>query len=421
MQVAGRRAFLMRMNDFRPPPGTTVMAGNVASSLGTKLQSLESRSLPSAGVTANLSVFGVLRITGTAAADDITVRQADGSIWIDDTDIIYGSTPYETVPTESIRRIAINSFAGDDIVFLSAAGQEVAVPTVVNAGMGDDWVYTGSGNDTVNGGYGNDLLFASDGIDALYGQPGNDFLDDGNRAASELAVGGVGFDWNADVVAVQGTGPADIKQRGSPTCSFLASLSGLAGQGYDFRQWISYDGVNDVGVPVYSVAFWNATDWTWQSVEFDGTLFGTDTAPAAEGESWVVVMNRAWAAFRGDDGTAFPHEALLALTGQEANHAEYWDAMMGGAELDVIRQTLDQGGLIIAGTGPDEYLGTLILVPNHAYTVLQIFEWDGEIWMQMRNPMGVDGGAITSGNTRDGIVYVTWDEFRQSMTYLAAF
>src|SRR5262249_54913944 len=153
----------------------------------------------------------------------------------------------------------------------------------------------------------------------------------------------------------------------------------------------------------------------------DGTLALSDTAPAAEGESWVVLMNRAWAAFRGDDGTAFPHDALFALTGQEANHAEYWDTMMGDAELDVIRQTLDQGGLIIAGTGPDEYLGSLILVANHAYTVLQVFEYGGETWMQMRNPMGVDGGAITSGNARDGIVYVTWDEFRQSMTYLAAF
>jgi RTX calcium-binding nonapeptide repeat (4 copies)/Calpain family cysteine protease len=397
------------------------MAGIVASPLGTNIEPLESRSLPSAGVTANLSAFGVLRIAGTAAADDITVRQADGSIWIDGTDIIFGNSPYESVPVDSVRRMAINSLAGDDIIFLSAAGQEVAVPTVVNAGNGDDWVYTGLGNDTLNGGYGNDLLFASGGSDALYGQPGNDFLDDGNRSGTEVSVGGLGFDWNADVVAVQGTKAADVRQRGSPTCSFLASLSGLAGQGYDFRQWISYDGVNEAGAPEYSVAFWNGTDWIWQSVEFDGTLFSSDTAPAAEGESWVVLMNRAWAAFRGDEGTAFPHEALLALTGQEANHAEYWDAMMGDAELDVIRQTLDQGGLIIAGTGPDEYLATDILISNHAYTVLQVFEWDGEIWMQMRNPMGVDGGAITSGNIGDGIVYVTWDEFRESMTYLAVF
>jgi len=397
------------------------MAGNLALSFGTNLQPLENRSLPSAAVVANLSVFGVLRITGTAAAEDITVRQGDGSIWIDGIDIIYGTTPYESVAAESIRRIAINSLAGDDIIFMAAAGQEVGVPTIVNAGNGDDWVYTGSGNDTLNGGYGNDLLFASAGSDALYGQPGNDFLDDGNRSATEVAVGGLGFDWNADVVAVQGTRPADIKQRGSPTCSFLASLSGLAAQGYDFQQWISYDGVNEGGAPVYSVAFWDGAKWQWQPVEFDGTLTPSDTAPAAEGEAWVVLMNRAWVAFRGDDGTAFPHEAIFALTGQEANHADYWDTIMGDAELDVIRETLDQGGLIIAGTGPDEYLGSLIVVPNHAYNVLQVFEYGGETWMQMRNPMGMDGGAINSGNTRDGIVYVTWEEFQHSMTYLAAF
>ena len=58
---------------------------------------------------------------------------------------------------------------------------------------------------------------------------------------------------------------------------------------------------------------------------------------------------------------------------------------------------------------------------RHAYNVLQVFEYGGETWMQMRNPMGMDGGAINSGNTRDGIVYVTWEEFQHSMTYLAAF
>jgi hypothetical protein len=384
------------------------------------LRALEARTVPSAGVIATLSSLGVLRITGTAGADDVTVRQQDGTLWIDGTDILVAGSPYEAVYSDSVRRIDINTLGGDDIVFLAAADQEVGIRSLISAGAGNDWVYTGRGNDTVAGGFGNDLLFGNAGADSLYGQAGNDFLDDGDRSRAEIAVGGDGRDWNADVVAVGGTRPSDVRQRATPTCSFLASAAALAGRGYDFRQWISYDGVNDVGTPVYSVAFWDGANWAWQSVEFDGSLFASDPAPAAEGESWVVLMNRAWIAFRGDDGTAFPHEALLALSGTAANHADYWDTMMGDGDLDAIVQTLAQGGVVIAGTGPDAYLATDVLVADHAYSVQRVFTYGGDVWLELRNPMGVDGGATTTGNGFDGIVYVTWDEFRESMVYLAA-
>lgn len=384
-----------------------------------RLCALEARVTPSFGVSATLLATGVLRITGTAAADEITVRQQDGTLWIDGTDIFRGGVPYEAVYADTVRRIDINGLAGDDVIFLGAAGQEVTVPARINGGPGNDWIYGGEGNDTLLGGPGNDLLFGAGGFDRLYGNAGNDFLDDGNRDRNEIVVGGLGFDWNADVVAVNGTRPADVRQRETPTCSFLATATALAGRGYDFREWISYDGPNEVGTPVYSVAFWDGTDWVWQPVEFDGTLYASDTSPAAEGESWVVLMNRAWAAFRGDDGTAFPHEAILALTGSEANHADYWDTVMGDGELDVIRQTLAQGGIVIAGTGPDQFLATEVLVPNHAYSVQRVLFWGGEYWLELRNPMGYDGGAVTTGNRLDGIVYVTWDEFVESTVYLA--
>jgi hypothetical protein len=235
-----------------------------------------------------------------------------------------------------------------------------------------------------------------------------------------VVAGGLGWDWNADVVAVNGTRPGDVRQRGTPTCSFLASTLALAGKGYDFREWISYDGVNEAGTPVYSVAFWDGTDWAWQSVEFDGTLFASDPGVAVEGESWVVLMNRAWTAFHGGDGTAYPHEALLALTGTAANHADYWEEMMGEGDLDAIIQTLAQGGVVIAGTGTDAYLATDVLTAEHAYSVQRVFNYGGEVWLELRNPRGVDGGAYATGNRYDGLVYVTWDEFRESMTYLAA-
>jgi len=379
---------------------------------------LEARDVPS---TAMLTSTGVLKILGTTAADSITVRHEAGSITIDDTSIQSGGSTFDSIPVASIKRIDIWGYEGDDVIFLGAAGQEVAIKTNVYGGIGNDWIYGGIGKDTINGGNGNDSLFGNLGTDALYGNNGDDFLDDGDRLKSEIVAGGWGYDWNADVVAIGGTRAKDVQQVNSPTCSFLASVSGLCDIGYDFREWITYDGVNEEGVPVYSVAFWDGSDWAWQSVEFDGTLYDSDTDPRVEGESWVVLMNRAWMAWRDDDGTALPHEAIYALTGTEASSADYTDTMMADAELDVIIDTLNAGGMIVAGTGNEQYLATDILIASHTYTVQDVQEYRGQIWLTLRNPWGIDGGALTSGNKLDGFVFVTWEEFQQSMVYLAAF
>jgi Ca2+-binding RTX toxin-like protein len=383
-------------------------------------EGLETRSVPAA-LTATLSNLGVLRVTGTTGADDIVVRQQDGVIWIEDTDIVSSSGSSEAVSASTVKKVEVIGLAGDDVIDLSSPDQDLLARSYVHAGAGNDWIRGGNGNDTILGWSGNDLIFGDDGADAIYGQTGNDFLDDGSRTVNEIAQGGLGFDWNADVVAVQGFRATDVRQRNSPTCSFLASLSGLASINYDFREWISYGGLNSSGMPSYSVAFWNGTDWTWQSVEFTGKLLASDTSPSAEGESWVVLMHRGWQAFRGDDGEAFPHEAILALTGAPATHAEYVDEMMTNADLESIIDTLNQGGIVVAGTGPDSFLATQTLIAEHAYTVEDVLLYNGKPWLVLRNPMGFDGGNEVSGNTRDGLLYVSWIEFRQSMVYLSAF
>ncbi|MSR53971.1 MAG: hypothetical protein EXS09_11880 [Gemmataceae bacterium] len=381
-------------------------------------ETLEARDVPS---TATLSSTGVLKILGTPADDEITVRQVAGVISIDNTTIQYASSTVASVPVASVKRIDIWGYAGDDTIFLGAANQEVVVKTNIYGGIGNDWVYGGIGTDTIKGGAGHDSIFGNLGTDALYGNDGHDFLDDGDRLNSEIVAGGLGWDWNADVVAIGGTRTKDVQQGDSPTCSFLASLSGLCDIGYDFREWITYDGVNEEGVPVYSVAFWDGSDWAEQTIEFDGTLFDSDADPRVEGESWVVLMNRAWMAWRDDDGTALPEEAIYALTGTEASSADYTDTMMADAELDVIIDTLNQGGMVVAATGNEQYLATDILIASHSYTVQDVQEYRGQIWLTLRNPWGIDGGALTSGNKYDGFVFVTWEEFQQSMVTLATF
>lgn len=390
------------------------------STVGRAFEHLETRAVPAA-LSAMLTASGILRVYGTEAADDITVRQVDGQLIVDDALIATADGEVASIPVDSTRKVAIFGGGGDDIIFLATPDEEVTLKTKVEAGDGHDWVYGGVAADLLIGGLGNDSLFGGAGRDEIQGKAGDDFLDDGDRNRKELVSGGKGFDWNADIVAVGGTRPKDVRQQDSPTCSFLASLQGLSGIGYDFREWISYDGVGENGVPTYSVAFFDGDDWVWQSVEFDGTLDMTDPAPAVEGESWVALMNRAWIAYRGDDGTAFPHEAILALAGDPATHADYTEEVMPTSEINVIVATLNAGGIVVAGTGPEEFLATETLIAEHAYTVEDVLTYEGEVWLVLRNPMGVDGGAVQTGNVFDGLLYVSWSEFRESVTYLAAF
>jgi RTX calcium-binding nonapeptide repeat (4 copies) len=70
----------------------------------------------------------------------------------------------------------VHAIVGDesDIVRM-----KVAIPTVVEAGPGDDRVYGGRAADDIDGGPGNDTLVGGDGDDTLRGGPGNDSLTGG--------------------------------------------------------------------------------------------------------------------------------------------------------------------------------------------------------------------------------------------------
>lgn len=387
--------------------------------LGAEFAALESRSLPSAGLTATLTAQGVFKIRGTAGADQIVVRDVQGVITVADTSIRVGGQMQNSVNAGAVSTVVIHSRAGDDEIFLGLGDQAVQAPCQINAGGGDDWVSGGRGSDTIRGGAGDDVIFGHGGLDLLYGGAGNDFLDDGDRNAAEVCKGGRGLDWNADFVAVNGTGFDDIHQRGSPSCSFLATLSGLALRGTDFTQWIEYRGMNQRGMPEYAVAFWTGSQWHWQPVEFAGWRTELDTAPAVDGESWAILMNRAWMAYHGDNGSCLPHEAMFALTGRQAAYGWFTNHMMGSGALNAIVQTLNNQGVVVAGTGTPQMLSTDAVVNNDAYLVLDVIQQDGTVWMLMRNPWGSDGGQTTCGNPNDGIVWINWQDFQQSMMYLA--
>jgi hypothetical protein len=363
------------------------------------LETLEDRSLLT---TATLS-SGVLNVLGTEAAETIRISQSGTRITVEG--VGYANTA-------SVRSIMVNARGGNDFIDL----RTMQVGSTVYAGTGNDVVIGTQATDYLFGNEGNDRLFGLGGSDALYGQDSNDFLDDGNRSAQEYADGGAGMDWNADVAAIAGTQFTDIHQRQAPTCGLLSSLSGLARLGYDFSRWISYAGFTSNGTPQYDVAFWRGSGWTWTRIQFDGSLTSLDPAPAVEGESWVILMQRAWIRFRGDDGRTWPHDAILALTGR-ASAVQY---SVSDADFIRISNAVQNKQLVIAATVDQPASRLLVAVPGgHAYTVVGTWGSGSNLWVQVRNPWGYDGGSEAYENAQDGLIWLRWSDFRANMKYLA--
>ncbi|HQR07207.1 MAG TPA: C2 family cysteine protease [Gemmatales bacterium] len=378
------------------------------------IEALEDRTVPTTATFSN----GILSVVGTNNAETIRVTQDASRINVEGVGYVAAS---------SVRGIVVDAKGGNDYIDIRSVkvgatvyggdGNDMIVGTLAAdslfGGYGNDRIWGMDGNDYLYGEAGNDILFAGNGNDAMFGGDGNDFMDDGNRSAQEYADGGNGMDWNADVVAVNGTRMEDVHQLGAPTCGFLSSLQGLARTGTDFTQWIRYAGNTSDGTPQYSVAMWNGSSWSWITVNFTGDLTSYDPQAMAEGESWTILMQRAWIQFHGNNGQTWPHDAIKALSGRQVSY-QY---SVGDADYNRITTALSQNKLVEAATVANPTTG--LLVGGHAYTVVQTWFGGGNnFWVQVRNPWGVDGGSQTDGGN-DGLVWVPWNQFKASMNYLA--
>jgi hypothetical protein len=58
-----------------------------------------------------------------------------------------------------------------------------------------------------------------------------------------------------------------------------------------------------------------------------------------------------------------------------------------------------------------------MLVEGHAYTVLSVTrDGDGNpASVTIRNPWGYDGGSQASGDSRDGWITLSWNDFKDQM------
>ncbi len=141
-----------------------------------------------------------LVINGTENADTLEVALNDGFI-----DVVLNGGGGSFDPA-NVNRLDISTGAANDIITIT----DLAEPSTIRAGNGDDTVrsgpgkdriYGGSGNDTLSGGDARDVIFGEAGDDSILGNDGNDVLRGGDgadtlrgNAGDDLAYGDAGDD-----------------------------------------------------------------------------------------------------------------------------------------------------------------------------------------------------------------------------------
>jgi hypothetical protein len=231
-------------------------------------------------------------------------------------------------------------------------------------------------------------------------------------------------------------------QGGIGNCCFISSLAAVASSGVDLAARITKLSNNVYRVPLYE-DHWYGGGWTHKDIWYDGTLTATDPAisdPHDFRQFWVVLYQRAYLALNGvdwrndadvrDNARTSPDDAFKALTGHDTNdHGAGAFNWLGAGEFDGsdvpgIINALATGHSVVAqtrGFGPTDWGGgvtTPLLVGQHCYTVMavEMNPTTKQYDLVLRNPWGFDqANGHSSGDPSDGIVVVSWNDFRHSM------
>jgi Ca2+-binding RTX toxin-like protein len=194
------------------------------------VEPMEDRRLMS--VTAALSQ-GVLQVTGSALADTILVKQANGVITVN------GVPGY--FPAAAVARIQVDGLRGDDVIRLNSeamGGQPIFKPCRVNGGSGNDVIFGGYGNDVLNGDSGNDLMFGGPGADQMTGGTGRDTMYGGtgnDRLTGDTADAVLAGQAGTDVVRFDRIDPAALVNYNAAALKAVLQM-GLGGWSFSQSQ-----------------------------------------------------------------------------------------------------------------------------------------------------------------------------------------
>ncbi len=380
------------------------------------IERLESRDLL-AGVSAYFTQ-GSLVISGTTGNDYISVTESNGQLSVYGAQITFVGGRKVGIEAAKVDRVFISSYSGNDTIIASSLSKQ----TIVASGAGNDSIYTGGGKDIVDAGEGNDLVSSGGG---------NDRITAGYKVGErDTLFGGGGFDWYyrpydpmAPVVA--GATFTDIRQGEAPLCQTAAALAEAAKQGHNFGNDIKAFTGTLFDVKLYG-------NLSRQQVYFDGWTNDHDLVPAAPGEFWTVLMQRArlqalglnptkeytraeWdAASLKTGGRLYSiGEALYHFTGSYPTYKE-----ISAANPQALQSALQRGDYLIAQSRIGSGVSGDGIVRNHAYAVLGVYQ-EGGVWkVKLYNPWGRDRENGTtldkldkSPPADDGVITLSWQQF----------
>jgi Ca2+-binding RTX toxin-like protein len=133
-------------------------------------ETLESRRMMT--VTATDLTAGVLTVTGSDQSDEIFVylNGSGKKVVVEDYDAMAGASTFYYFNANSVSEVRILAKGGNDGIYCST----LAIPTHLEGGAGNDWLYGGGADCTIYGGSGNDHVVGGDGDDWLFGEDGDD-------------------------------------------------------------------------------------------------------------------------------------------------------------------------------------------------------------------------------------------------------
>ncbi|MEM1062673.1 MAG: calcium-binding protein, partial [Planctomycetota bacterium] len=238
------------LNSFVPAPGPR--AGRPRRSRRSRkvpetAVPLEARTMLSGYTTAFDAGTGELTVTGTSAADTLTLLDVGGYMAIDD-----GSTTVSTGhQVAAVTGLIVNAGDGNDVITIDASLG--TIPATLLGEAGDDTLTGGSGDDVIKGGAGADALSGGDGDDVLNydsddatlgsldGGGGHDEAEtEWHAAAGTLAIAGT------DLEVINGTQQDDVLDATGVTYSVTLKGGGgadvlIGGDGDDTLEYDNDD------------------------------------------------------------------------------------------------------------------------------------------------------------------------------------
>lgn len=340
--------------------------------------------------------------------------------------------------------------AGNDTI-LGSSGNDWLV-----GGEGTDQIWGGAGHDWVTGDNGDDKLYGDAGDDSISGGEGKDTLS-GGSGADEFDGHGFGmgamdaarnFDSYQDEfdlwrpIALTPTRvdePLGVLQKGElDDPGYLAALSALNFRDVKGAIRVIAKGTYDVTLP---------GDKRTIRVAFDGTWNDNDPkpTPGSNPSFAIILLNRArlisfgidpkrhytnaeWDAQNvGTGGRLYdPIHALKQFTGRTVSTQS-----PASTTFTTLKSKLDAGAAAVAysfraTTRVANYAGVM---GDTEYAVRRLFtDVRGQQWIELHNPLGTDSGngklldkAPSAVHQNDGIVTMTWDEFRRSSNFTALY